>query len=59
MDDFRVAARDKRRRIYQFKIKLTLPEEKTVDIIKSEQVVKTMNIRRKSKYFSERSALIF
>ena len=59
MDDVRVAARDKRRRIYPFKIKLTLPEEKTVDIIKNNQVVKTMNIRRKSKYFNEGSALIF
>ena len=43
-------------RIYPFKIKLTLPEQKTVNIKKSSQVIKTVNVRRKSECFSARSA---
>ena len=37
MDDFRVVARDKKRRIYLFKIKRTLPEQKIVNITKTDQ----------------------
>ena len=60
MDDFRVVARDKKkRRIYLFKIKLTLPEQKIVNITKNRQIVITINVRRKSKYFNERNTLVF
>ena len=59
MDDFRVVARDKKTRIYLFKIKLTLPEQKTVNITKNKQTVKIINVRRKSKYFNERNTLVF
>ena len=47
------------RRIYPYKIKLTLPEQKTVSIKKNGQIIKTINVRRKSKYFSTRSARMF
>ena len=47
------------RRIYHYKIKLTLPEQKTVNIKKNDQVIKIINVRRKSKYFSTRSARMF
>ena len=49
----------RKRTIYLFKIKQTLPEQKTVDITKNGQVLKTINVRRKSKYFSGRNRLIF
>ena len=42
-----------------FKIKLTLPERKTVDIKKNGNVIKTIMVRRKSKYFTERYARNF
>ena len=35
LDDFRAVARDKKRTFYPFKIKLTLPEQKTVNITKN------------------------
>ena len=35
---------NKKKRIYPFQIKLTLPGQKTVNIKKNEQVVKTMNV---------------
>ena len=57
--DFRVVARDKKRRICPFKIKLTLPEQKTVNIVKNGQVVKAIDVTRTSKYFSGRSTLVF
>lgn len=37
------------------KIKVTLPEQKTVDIKKNGQIVKRINVRRKAKYFSGRN----
>ena len=49
----------RKRTKYLFKIKQTLPEQKTVDITKNGQVLKTINVRRKSKYFSGRNRLIF
>ena len=58
MDDFRVVARDKKRRIYLFKIKRTLPEQKIVNITKNRPIVKTINGRRKSKYFNERNTIV-
>ena len=42
----------KRRTVCPFKIKQTLPARKTVDITKNGQVIKTINVRRKSKYFT-------
>ena len=45
--------------IYPLKIKQALPAQKTVNITKNKQVVKTVNVRRKSKYFSGKNRLIF
>ena len=45
--------------IYPYKIKLTVPEQKQVDIKKNGIVIKTINVRRKSKYFNTRSAKLF
>ena len=42
-----------------FKIKITLPEQKTVDIKKNGNVIKTIRARRKTKYFSGRNAKAF
>ena len=42
-----------------YKIKLTLPKEKQVDIKKNGNIIKTMNVRRRSKYLSSRSARYF
>ena len=49
----------RKRRILPFKIKQTLPAHKTVDLKKNRQVVKIINVRRKSKYFTGRDRLIF
>ena len=48
----------RKRTIYCFKIKQTLPAQKTVNITKDGQVIKTINVRGKSKYFSEKNRLI-
>ena len=42
----------KRGTVYPFKIKQILPAQKTVNITKNGQVMKTINVRRKSKYFT-------
>ena len=42
-----------------FKTKLKLPEKKTVDIKKGGKVIKTIRVRRVSKYFSDRNARNF
>ena len=42
-----------------FKIKITLPEQKTVDIKKNGNVIKTIRARRKTKYFNGRNAKAF
>ena len=42
-----------------FKIKEILPEQKTVDIKKNGKIMKTINVRRISKYFSCKNRLIF
>ena len=47
------------RTIRPFKIKEILPQQKTVKIKKDGQVIKTSNVRRKSRYFSGRNRLIF
>ena len=50
---------DKKRTVYPFKIKLTLPEQKTVNITKNSQILKTINVRRKFKYFKGKNKLTF
>ena len=45
--------------IYPFKIKNTLPERRTMNITKNGQNIKTINVRRKSRYFTRKSELIF
>ena len=45
--------------IKPFKIKEILPEQKTVDIKKNGKIMKTINARRISKYFSCKNRLIF
>ena len=42
-----------------FKRKQTLPAQKTVNLTKNRQVLKTVNVRQKSKYFSGKNGLIF
>ena len=42
-----------------FKIKLTLSEQKTVNIKKGSNVIKTIRVRRKSKYFTDGNARNF
>ena len=42
-----------------FKIKLTLPEQRTVTIKKGGNVIKTIRVRCKTKYFTDRNAKIF
>ena len=36
-----------------------LPQHKTITIKKNGQVIKTIDVRRKSRYFSRRNRLIF
>ena len=49
----------KKRKVYPFKTKETLPEQWTVNIKKNGKVIKTINVRRKSKYFTGKNRLIF
>ena len=49
----------KKRTIYPFKIKQTLPKQKTVNIDKDGQIAKTINVRVKSNYFNGNNRLIF
>ena len=49
----------KKRTVYPFKIKQTLPARKAVNITKNGQVIKTINVRRKSKHFMVRKRLVF
>ena len=48
----------RRKTIYPFKITETLPEKKTVNITKNEQIIKTINVKQKSRYFNDRNRLI-
>ena len=41
------------------KIKITLPEQKTVDIKENGNVIKTIRVRRKTKYFIDRNGKAF
>ena len=47
------------RKIGPFKVKVTLPQQKTINIKKNGQAIKTINVRRKSKYFSGRNKRLF
>ena len=52
--------RHQRRKVRKpFKIKLTLPEQKTVNIKKGGNVLKNIRVRRKSKYFTDKKARNF
>ena len=43
----------------QYKIKTILPEQKTVQIRKNRQPVRTTTVRRKTKTFTDRSTITF
>ena len=47
----------RQRTIRPFKIKEILPQQKTVNIKKDGQVIKTTNMRRNSRFFSDRNRL--
>ena len=49
----------RQRRTYPCKIKFNLPEQKQVDIRKNGNIIKTINVRHKSKYFNDRFARLF
>ena len=49
----------RKKKVYLFKIKETLPEQRTVNITKDGQIVKSINVRRKSRYFTGKNRLIF
>ena len=52
--------RRQRRKVKRpFKIKVTLPEQKAVNIKKGGNVIKTITARRKAKYFTDRNARTF
>ena len=51
--------RQRRKVKRSFKIKLTLPVQKTVTIKKGGNVIKTIRVRRKTKYFNDRNARTF
>ena len=55
----RMARGRRGRRIYPFKVKLPLPQQKTVNMKKNGEIIKAINLRRKSKYFNARSARVF
>ena len=50
---------DREKTIYPFKIKEILPEQKTVNITKNRQVIKAINVKRKSRYFNGKNRLTF
>ena len=45
-----------RERYTKYKIKMLLPEQKTVDIKKNGQVVRTVTVRKKTQKFTDRWA---
>ena len=49
----------KKRTIYPFKIKQTLPKQITVNITKNGKIIKTINVRRQSKCFNGKNRLMF
>ena len=56
---WRMKKRQQKKDRQPFKIKTALPEQKTADIKKNGNVRKTISVRQKSKYFSDRSARNF
>ena len=51
--------RERRKVRKPIKIKLTLPEQQTINIKKGGNVIKTIRARRKTKFFSDRNARNF
>ena len=51
--------RQRRKVSKPLKIKLILPEQKTVTIRKGGNAIKTIRVRRKSKYFTDKNARTF
>lgn len=51
--------RQKRKISRPFKIKIAMPQQKQVNIKKNGNVVKTINVRRKTTYFNDRWARAF
>ena len=49
----------RQRRTYPYKIKFNLPEQKKVDIRKNGDIIKTISVRCKSKYFNDWFARVF
>ena len=49
----------RKRTIYPFKIKEALPEQRTVNITKNGQTIKTINVRKKSRYFNGKNIVFF
>ena len=47
-----------KRKLHPFKVKATLPEQKLVTINKNGQTIRTINVRRESRYFSGRKKRI-
>lgn len=50
---------NRKKTVYPVKIKETLPEQRVVNITKDRQVVKKINVRRTSRYFTGENRLIF
>ena len=48
-----------KRKVSPVIVKMTLPEQMTVNIKMNGQTIKTINVRRKSKYFSGRNRRVF
>ena len=51
--------RTRKRTVYPFEIEETIPEQKTVNITKNGQIIKTINVKRKSRYINGKNRLIF
>ena len=47
-----------KRKLHPFKVKVTLPKQKLVTINKNGQTIRTINVRRESRYFSGRKKRI-
>ena len=51
--------RQNRKKTKPYKINLTLPEQKIVNITKNENVIKAIRVQRRSKFFTDRWARQF
>ena len=54
-----IEKRNTRGTVKPFKIKEILPQQKTVDVKKNGQIIKTIRVRRKSRCFFGRNRLLF